>query len=175
MAETTSNRKFDSLDFFLGVMTLLTVVAVFFFFHSWTKLGQLKSAVAKADDTLEQIRQAASRRPPEGPTREGLPTQAYFGQDVPAQLGGKARPKNVQLRAPSPKGEDWDLHSWVANWDSVDRRDLANYIREAESDWPGVRAAALEMREPENEDPQRNQWRASVTFTFYAPQAPEAE
>lgn len=169
MAETSSNRKFDSLDFFLGVMALLTIVALFFLFHSWTKYGQLQKSVARADDTLENIRAVASRKTNDPrQVKDGPPKDNYFGTEIPSRLSGRARPRNVQTRSPSPSNDEgWILYSWLVNWDRIDRQDLANFIRQAEAEWPGVRASGLDLREPEPEDPQRNAWKATATFTYY--------
>lgn len=165
MAEASGNRKFDSLDFFLVVMGLLTVVALFVLFHSLGKMSDLQKASARADDQLAQIQLMVSA--PTGPARSEEPiNEQFFMDDIPNYLRGRAKPSGMQ---PGDVNERDNIveKTWRVEWRDITRYDLALYLREAETRRPGLKGARFEMRNTDPPDAARERYRVTVTFTFY--------
>lgn len=173
MAVPKAKRGFDSLDFFLAFMGLLTVVAVFFLFHSWSRLSDLKAAVASGDSKIAKIRDAAAaakKGADKGPVEP--PEEPYFAGEVPAALQGGPKPR-VQKRGDENAAEEgWIRRTWLVEWPEITREELALYIRQAEYGKPGVKALTVDMKNPERPDPHRLKYRVEVVFSFHLPAPP---
>ncbi|MBI4616778.1 MAG: hypothetical protein HY720_24410 [Planctomycetes bacterium] len=170
MAAPKAKRGFDSLDFFLAFMGLLTIVATFFLFHSWSKLSDLKAAVREGDSKIARIREAAAaakKETDQGPVEP--PEEPYFASEVPAELHGGPKPV-VRLRGDENAAEEgWIRRTWLCEWKEISREELALYVRQAEYGKPGVKAWTLDLKNLERPDPYRLKYRAEVVFSFHLP------
>ena len=167
-------KRFDSLDSFLAMMVVLSLVAGFFLLDSWGDLRDLRDTVSRSDALLAEIRDGARRveeleaDPIASTERREPPTTDFFSIDVPNFLSGRrVTPTSTRATGTETHSDDWMARTWQVEWDEISRENLAYYIREVESRRRDVRAARLEMRNIDPPDPYRKKYDTTVIFEFF--------